>query len=809
MQQVALLLKRLWSGQTWQRLRGWFQAYQADEPAAGAFRARQLQAVLRLTPLMMVANAVNVLLVAAACWSTGEHVFLALWGLGVTALVAQGARVWWRWHQHPGDWHTASHRAMQRATQNAAVLAGFWAAMPVVLFPHANGAQQLLVATITTGMMCAGGFALATVPAAGTAYVVVLGGGAAMALFSANFPLAWPMGGLLLVYGFIVVASVWSTARLFGARLMAEAEAERQNEVIGLLLRDFEENASDVLWETDARGRLVHASARLLTLFGLQAQRPDQRPPPVLELLQGMTAEADGAAGHLAKLSEHLASGQPFRDLPLAATRDGHTRWWSLSAKPLLDGTGRLRGWRGVASDITEAQRANRQLSWLAHYDALTQLANRHQLRQELADMLKPGTALMRPFAVLCLDLDHFKTINDTLGHAVGDGLLQAVADRLRKGTRRSDTVARLGGDEFAIILREVASADEARQLTERLLAALQTPCEVQGARIAVRTSVGIALAPQDGDGIDTLLNNADLALYAAKSAGRGEYRFFEPDMAVLTRRRLVIEQELRHALHRGELHLEYQPQISLGEWRVTGVEAMLRWRHTELGDVSPVEFIPVAEEAGLIGDIGQWVLQQACAEATAWPPALTVAVNVSAVQAMGQDLERVAMTALHQAGLAPARLELEITESIFLGDTQATLQVLHGLRSAGLRVALDDFGTGYSALAYLRRFPFDTLKIDRSFVRELLQRRDARAIVKMIVGLAHTLNMKTVAEGVEDAAQAGVLREYGCDMAQGYLMARPMRAAAVGDFLAGWGRQPAVPRPEPLETMPVALDGR
>jgi diguanylate cyclase (GGDEF)-like protein/PAS domain S-box-containing protein len=587
---------------------------------------------------------------------------------------------------------------------------------------------------------------------------------------------------------------------------MAEAEAERQNEVIGLLLRDFEENASDVLWETDAQGHLVHASPRLLMMFGLPT---DQRPNlPVLDLLQQMapTDDRDGGARHIEQLRQHLASGQPFRDLAVAAQRRGRTRWWSLSAKPLHDAQGRLRGWRGVASDITQAQRANRQLSWLAHYDPLTRLANRHQLRQELQTLLRPGAQALRPFAVLCLDLDHFKTINDTLGHAVGDGLLQAVSERLRKATRRSDTVARLGGDEFAVVLREVASAEEAQTLTQRLLDALQAPCEIQGARVAVRTSIGIALAPAHGDSIDALLNNADLALYAAKSAGRGEFRLFEPHMAALTRRRMLVEQELRHALQRGELRLVFQPQVDLTRWQVTGFEALLRWQHPELGEVSPVEFVPVAEEAGLISSIGQWVLETACVEAAGWPAGLTVSVNVSAVQAMSQDLVQLAQAALQASGLPAPQLELEITESIFLNEAKATMQVLHGLRAAGLRVALDDFGTGYSSLAYLRRFPFDTLKVDRSFVREMMQRRDARAIVRMIASLGQTLNMRTVAEGVEDALQAAVLRDYGCHAVQGFLVARPLPAAEVHGFLADWSARQgeALPAAPPTAPMPL-----
>ncbi len=770
------------------QLASWLEPYDADEPVAGTFRARQLQAVLRLTPLTMLANALNVVLVLATFWDlTAYRAFLLVWAGCIVLLVGRGLRVWLRARHRPPR-PSASAQAMRRATVHAAALGGLWALMPLVLFPQGDAAQQLAAATITTGMMCAGGFALATVPRAGTAYVTILGLASAVTLVRADIPLSLSLSLLLVVYAFIVLASVWSSARMFGALLTAEAEAERQNEVIGLLLRDFEEHASDVLWEVDAEGRLCHASPRLLSLFATPAAELSRT--PVLDVLQRMLPDDETAGAHFAVLRGHVERGTPFRDLPLATHRRGRTRWWSLTAKPLVDAQGRRTGWRGVATDITEAQQANRQLTWLAHFDPLTGLANRHQFRSLLDDLLSPRVGAPHPCAVLCLDLDHFKTINDTLGHAVGDGLLQEVAQRLLARTRRSDTVARLGGDEFAVILRDVSSTDEAELLTRRLLDGLQTPCDVQGSRIAVRTSIGVAMAPRDGTEIDALLNHADLALYAAKSAGRGEFRFFAPQMAALTRRRLVIEQALRDALARGELSLAMQPLVDLVDWRVTGFEALLRWRHPELGEVPPAEFVPVAEEAGLIPAIGEWVLVQACRHAARWPGALTISVNVSPVQAMSPDLCRTALAALAEAGLAPGRLELEITESIFLNETQATMQVLRSLRQAGMRIALDDFGTGYSSLAYLRRFPFDTLKIDRSFVRELMSRRDARAIVKMIVGLARTLRMKTLAEGVEHPQQAEVLRRYGCDGLQGYLVARPMPPAAVPAFLAEWRAQ-------------------
>jgi len=780
---------------------GYFVAYRAGEPVAGTFRARQVQAVLRLAPLTMLANLLNAALIVATFWNVASRVFLVFWACGVALVVVRSLRVWWQTRGgKPRE--SVSMRTLRRATRHASALAALWALVPVLLFPGADGPHQLLIATIATGMMCAGGFALATTPMAGTAYTLILGLGVGISLFRSSFALAWPLGALLLIYAGIVVASVWSTARMFGARLMAEAQAAQQSEVIGLLLRDFEENASDVLWEVDAAGRLRHASSRLAALFRVPVA--ELGAVPILELLGPRLAVEDGGA-NAARLQQLLDTPAPFRDVLVATAGGGKTRWWSLTAKPLTDAGGKHTGWRGVASDVTKAQLATRQLNWLAHYDPLTGLVNRHRFREELSALLSPEVIATRTSAVICLDLDHFKSINDTLGHIAGDDLLREVGRRLLACTRRSDTVARLGGDEFAVLLRDIASVDEVAQLTHRLLEGLEQPCEVQGARIAVRASIGVALAPRDGTDIDALINHADLALYAAKTAGRSEIRLFEPQMAATRRRRLLVERRLKQALERGELSLAYQPLVDLAKWRVTGFEALLRWNDAELGEVGPAEFIPVAEDSGLIQAIGHWVLTRACEDAARWPGDLSVAVNVSAVQIMSQDLHRVTQTALRSAGLAPSRLELEITESIFLHEGNSSLAILRLLRETGVRIALDDFGTGYSSLAYLRRFPFDTLKIDRSFVRELAVRSDLRAIVKMIIGMAHTLDMKTVAEGVEDAAQARALDHYGCDRLQGYLIARPMPLSEVPAFLASWNE---IARPGEEDRNAPALAG-
>ena len=762
-------------------VRASLQSFPGDHPLASQFRAAQLQAVLRLTPLTMLANLVNAGLIGITFWHGVNPWMLLAWMGAVLWVVAQGFRAWKKGHRRP----IASVRAMRRATLHASVLALLWAAPLLVLFQHANGDQRLLLVAITTGMICAGGFALATVPLAASAYVLILSASSVWTLFNAHFSLALELGLLVGCYGVIVLASVWSNARLFVAHLVAKAEAEHHEEVIGLLLNDFEEHASDLLWEIDARGHLCHISAKLLAAFDQPADMLAAVPAInlLVELQHSLPAEQHH---HLTALRQGLERSVPFKDMVLPLPSAGKTRWWSLTAKPLLDARGGCIGWRGVATDITEAQRANSRLTFLAHFDALTGLVNRHQLRVQLAELMARDTDAP-PFALLCLDLDHFKTINDTWGHAVGDALLQEVAKRMLASIRHSDTAARLGGDEFVVILQQVASREEVALLTRRLLDNLHQPCEVQGASISLRVSIGVAMAPLDGTQTDLLLNNADLALYAAKSEARGEFRFFEPGMATQTRRRLQIEHALRDAMGNGELRLVFQPQIDLKEWRVIGFEALLRWRHPELGDVPPAEFIPVAEDAGLILEIGEWVLRQACLSASDWPESVHVSVNVSSVQAMSSDLCETIRKLLMNLGMPARRLELEITESVFMNESHATIQGLRALKALGLRIALDDFGTGYSSLAYLRRFPFDTLKIDQSFVRELMSRGDARAIVKTILGLARTLNMNTVAEGVEEVQQLDALAAFGCAAVQGYFVAQPMEASEVRGFITGW----------------------
>jgi diguanylate cyclase (GGDEF)-like protein len=420
----------------------------------------------------------------------------------------------------------------------------------------------------------------------------------------------------------------------------------------------------------------------------------------------------------------------------------------------------------------------------MAHHDALTNLANRLLFQERLTEAIARVNRHGESLAVHCIDLDHFKKVNDSLGHPVGDGLLRAVGERIKKCLRDSDLVARFGGDEFSIVQSPIAGPNDANALARKLIELISRPYELDGQEIVVGASIGIALGPADGGDADTLLRNADMALYRAKAAGRGESHFFEPAMDRQIQARRALELDLRKALGNGELELFYQPLVNVRSGGVSGFEALLRWNHPVRGLVSPVEFIPVAEDIGLIGPLSEWVLRTACVEAMRWPPNVKVAVNLSPVQFRGRGLVQAVVGALAHSGLAPGRLELEITESVLLSETEVNLATLHQLREIGAHISLDDFGTGYSSLSYLRSFPFDKIKIDRSFVHDLVARPDCMAIIRAVVGLGKNLGIATTVEGVETREQFELLRAEGCTEVQGFLFSVPQRASAIAHLM-------------------------
>ena len=525
----------------------------------------------------------------------------------------------------------------------------------------------------------------------------------------------------------------------------------------------------------DSSERLIVCNRSYIAMYGLS---PDIVKPGIglrdLVAHRKQIGSFDGAVDeYCTALSRTMLAGKTSHHL--TETPDGRTIL--IVNKPVASG-----GWVATHEDITERRRAEEQIRHLAHYDALTDLPNRalfHERLKEELSRVAPGQKL----AVLYIDIDEFKNVNDSLGHQVGDELLKSVAKVLRRQASPNEFIARLGGDEFAIMQTSVGNQAEISGLVERVLEAIRTPFECAGHRVTTDASVGVAVATQPEPNIDQILKNADLAMYAAKSAGRRTWRLFEPGMDARVKARRMLEMDMRQALLDGAFEVHYQPCVSLHDNRITGCEALLRWRHPERGMISPAEFIPVAEETGLINDLGEWVLATACKEAMTWPEEIKLAVNVSPVQFKSGTLALKIAAALASSRLPAGRLELEITEAVLIRDDDAALAVLHQLRSIGVRIALDDFGTGYSSLSYLQRFPFDKIKIDRCFVNDITS-KGGSSIVQAVVNIAAARNMMTLAEGVETSQQQELLRALDCTEMQGFLFSPAVPASDIRRLL-------------------------
>ena len=537
--------------------------------------------------------------------------------------------------------------------------------------------------------------------------------------------------------------------------------------------------SSDVFWEQDAEYRFTAVSG--------SSGRID--PVPALGKTrweQGFTnmSEADWDA-HRAVLQAHL----PFRDLELCGKdRLGNPAWYSVSGEPVFDAAGAFAGYRGVGRDITERKLDENRIRELANHDALTGLPNRTCFSALLNAAMQAARRHGQSLSVMFVDLDRFKIINDTLGHHAGDELLQEVAMRLRHTLRASDVVARLGGDEFVVLAEDVKEASQMEAVARKVLAALVKPMFIHGRECTVTASIGICLYPRDASDEQSLMKNADAAMYRAKEAGKNSYRFYSDDSNTSSFERLAMETSLRRAVQREEFFLQYQPRLDLDSGAATGVEALVRWQHPELGMVPPADFIPLAEETGIIVELGAWVLRTACAQAAAWHaqglPGLRMAVNVSARQFANDDVVKQIAAALASSGLAPPLLEIELTETVVARNVERAAKLLAKIRDLGARLALDDFGTGYSSLSQIKRFPIDTLKVDRSFVAGLPGDGEDAAITRAIIAMGRSLRMVVVAEGVETLEQQAFLQACGCNEMQGFLFSPPLGAAACADFL-------------------------
>jgi diguanylate cyclase (GGDEF)-like protein/PAS domain S-box-containing protein len=548
--------------------------------------------------------------------------------------------------------------------------------------------------------------------------------------------------------------------------------------------RDLTELSSDWYWEQDANFRFTQMSSKIYEV-SLDAGEHIGKTRWEMPLL-GVMPEQWEAHKSL------LASHEPFQDFVYQRyDTNGNLRIISTSGRPIFDEQGSFTGYRGTGRDITEQKQVEEKIRHMAHHDALTGLPNRVLLHDRVSQAIAQAQRNREVLAMLFIDLDRFKTVNDSLGHHVGDLLLKTVGRRLETCTRGSDTVARIGGDEFVVLLGELDQPEDARHVAQKVLDALSEPVTIDTHELKVTPSIGICVYPHDGADVETLMRNADTAMYHAKQMGRNNYQFFTQAMNDAAQERLLLENDLRHAVERGEFTLHYQPQLDLKTGRIVGFEALVRWLHPQRGMVGPSQFVPAAEETGLIGQIGEWVLREACSQARAWHRAghseLQVSVNCSAQQFQRESFVEAVGDVLRATGLPAERLDLEITESVIIQHSEAVIARFQALDNMGVRISIDDFGTGYSSLSYLKRFAIHQLKIDQSFVRDISSDPDDAAIVSAIIAIAHSLGLQVVAEGLEAPEQLAFLRALGCDVAQGYYFSKPVPAEEFERLLETW----------------------
>jgi diguanylate cyclase (GGDEF)-like protein/PAS domain S-box-containing protein len=593
--------------------------------------------------------------------------------------------------------------------------------------------------------------------------------------------------------------AVQSFLKGFGSRASALPEWAGDVDVITAgdakrrleLLDDFEQAAMGWLWASDAEGRLIYVSASALEKLGLTDA--DLLAQPLATLFETDPNNPDEKSDRPLKFQ--LSTRSKLVDLTVRLTAcktdsAGKAIWWLISGQPKFAANGNFLGYRGSAKDVTEEYQRKLVDSRLAEYDSLTGLANRHRMTKRLEQTLGAFKAAKRACALLMLDLDRFKQVNDTMGHQAGDELLKKVAERLHRVVGDKGEIGRLGGDEFQIILPDFDDRGQLGALAEKIITVISQPYPIDGKRAIIGTSVGVAVAPYDGIEKDEIVHCADLALYAAKNGGRGQFRFYSADLKDEAEERRVLMEDMREALANDQLELHYQPVVRTADNMVVGLEALMRWEHPERGAISPGVFIPMAEESNLINQLGEWAIRQACHDALAWPDTVRVAVNVSVLQFINPSFPAVVTNALAASGLDPTRLELELTESVFMGDSDATEETFKILKSLGVRLALDDFGTGYSSLSYLRSAPFDKIKVDKSFVDSCTQKdQNSAKIIAAIIGLSNALGMETTVEGVEAFDQLDLVKAKGAVYIQGWIYSKALTQETVlnrigsGDF--------------------------
>ncbi len=646
-----------------------------------------------------------------------------------------------------------------------------WASLMPMLHLVVGPDKAIQGLVLGAGIAIGGVVMMGVVPLSAYAFITLLALGA-----STGFWLSGQDDMVVFVWFFTLFAygSVWIRAQDFLRFALAETLLLEKTHTVSLLLREFGENEADWLWQIDPSRRVRSASPRFAYAMGSTSAELEGQ--PFFTLIAGDLPESDPAAGRLRDLVDNINSRESFANLMVEVEVCGERRWWELSGTPIVGEKGEYLGYRGVGSDVTAQRNSSEKIAYLARYDTLTELPNRLMLHEALRKAMDDARESRQRCAFLMVDLDRFKAVNDSLGHHIGDRLLEQVSQRLRQVIGEGDICGRLGGDEFGIVVHNACDFGVVDTLARRVIERLSQPYEVDRHTLFVGASAGSALAPRDGKTVEELMRNADLALYRAKDDGRGVHFAYQPSLHADAEERRQLEFSLRKALERDELLLNFQPVVDAKTEKVVSFEALARWNSAEHGFVSPTKFIPVAEETRLIVPIGTWVLQRACQEAMAWPTDVKVNVNVSPEQLIEPDFVDTVVHALTQSGLDPRRLEIEVTESIFLNDTEVARIALSKVMALGCQVALDDFGTGYSSLGYLRKLQFSTIKVDRSFVQGAAQgSSESLAIVRAVVAMAQSLDMKTTAEGVETEEEARMVRDMGCDRIQGFHFGRPM----------------------------------
>jgi diguanylate cyclase (GGDEF)-like protein/PAS domain S-box-containing protein len=732
-------------------------------------RSTQLDAGRQLALLLLCAN-----LIGAATTVSLFATQVSAWWLGGWAMLVAAVSVtvaMRRLSTRHRDGGYATQADLRATAIEGVALAVAWS-IPCLIFnthPGSNSAYVLWM--ILSVLMTAGAVAMAPLALATIAFVGGLGLSVTVKLVTIGSYAAACATSIFTVM--LIVVCLNRARSLVVIRASQIALAER-DETVSLLLREFEETSADWLWETDAARRVVKASPRFAYACRLDPVTIEGM--PFLQVLAGPTWDTGEFTPGLRALADKLKTRDSFRDLRLSLTVDGEERWWELAASPRFDENGSFCGFRGVGSDVTEQRASADKINRMARFDTLTGLPNRLMVNETLARAMAEADKWGGRCAFMMIDLDRFKAVNDTLGHPIGDRLLSRVAERLAQLMGDNETCGRLGGDEFAVVMRDATNSSAVEALAQRIIETLSRPYEVDANTLYIGASVGLAIGPRDGRTAEMLIRSADLALYRAKDAGRGVYHAYEPELHVQAEERRVLEMALRQALERGEMHLHYQPVVDAATGSLTGFEALLRWHSPQFGDVSPAKFIPLAEEARLIQPIGEWVLRTACAEAARWPSHVRVAVNVSADQLQNPGFVTVVTSALADSGLSVERLELEVTESVFMHEGLGATKVLERILDLGVRLSLDDFGTGYSSLGYLSRTRFSSIKIDRSFVQSASRGvKEAIAIIRAVVALAQSLGMATTAEGVETEAEHRMVQDLGCTKVQGFYFGRPL----------------------------------